>query len=174
MINFVEELPAEWQPQWELMQLEDEKAKKRVGMFITKPSNEPISLTSFHQSNYETYTVKIESTVPRRYSRPSSGAVTSSHSRISKIQTFGSNLGSRGTGHDHPRRGSRLEGKSRFRSVNFTTLNKMERTLFQSVLFLCCHQERATDWPCTSVQAAKEVDPSCNIAGCGRHQCFLP
>ncbi|KAL5316744.1 hypothetical protein ACEPPN_015795 [Leptodophora sp. 'Broadleaf-Isolate-01'] len=30
MINFVEELPAEWQPQWELMQLEDEKAKKRV------------------------------------------------------------------------------------------------------------------------------------------------
>ncbi|KAH6717117.1 kinase-like domain-containing protein [Leptodontidium sp. MPI-SDFR-AT-0119] len=30
MINFVEELPAEWQPQWELMQLEDEKAKKRA------------------------------------------------------------------------------------------------------------------------------------------------
>jgi len=34
MINFVEELPAEWQPQWELMQITAAQMGKRRSMFV--------------------------------------------------------------------------------------------------------------------------------------------
>jgi hypothetical protein len=37
MINFVEELPAEWQPQWELMQIKAAQMGKQRSMFVVGP-----------------------------------------------------------------------------------------------------------------------------------------
>jgi hypothetical protein len=98
MINFVEELPAEWQPQWELMQITAAQMGKRRSMFVVDLFKSA-SLNIVKPSNYRAHAAKIRPKVPRQYSRSSSAAPTSSHSRVNKIQTFRSNLCSRGTGH---------------------------------------------------------------------------
>jgi hypothetical protein len=42
MINFVEELPAEWQPQWELMQVTTGLLREPAGMFAILPVKKPL------------------------------------------------------------------------------------------------------------------------------------